>query len=175
MAQKNSHVHNTWQQFQFTLKFSMPSTNSWIQHIQVLIVAISFYQTRSSRTSGRIATNRIKEMERRQREEAEALEEYKKAKKKEAEREKKKLEKLKQQGKDKEYKEKMAQAKRKRKYDSEEESSEEDDDEDDYKVLFLTLASFFRPSFPYTCFFLSVFEACSRFYMSLFFCSSINS
>ena len=152
MAQKISNVHNTWPQFQSTLKFSMPSTNSWI-HKQVLIIAISFYQTRSSRTSGRIATNRIKEMERRQREEAEALEEYKKAKKKEAEREKKKLEKLKQQGKDKEYKEKMAQAKRKRKYDSEEESSEEDDDEDDYKVLFLTLASFFRPSFQYTCFF----------------------
>lgn len=107
-------------------------------------------------------------MERRQREEAEALEEYKKAKKKEAEREKKKLEKLKQQGKDKEYKEKMAQAKRKRKYDSEEESSEEDDDEDDYKVLFLTLASFLA-FFSVHLLFLSVCEACSRFYFSLFF------
>ena len=87
-----------------------------------------FHNRMSRRSSGRIATMRIRETEKRQREEAQALLDYKKDSKKKAEREKKRLEKYRALGKEFEYKQMLAKAKQKRKYMTSSEDNEEDDD-----------------------------------------------
>ena len=82
----------------------------------------------SKRTSSRIASLRIKEAERRQREEQQALEEFKDKQRRKDEREKRLLDKYRQLGKEFEYKQLMEKRKkRKRKY-----ATSDDDEDEEY-------------------------------------------